>query len=237
MQTECYKETFFVKIVSILKNNTIFASVLSQKNMTDVKENIINVTVDLMCKVGIKSITVDDIAQQLGISKKTFYQHFANKEELVELVLTILEQKQSERINKYLSNSNFIDVVMYAFHFYNNVAPTLHKTPSFVYDLHKYYPQLEKVHIQNTRQNQINFLREMLQRGKKEGFLWEDLEVEITANLLNMLYENVLHKMILEEEKDQVAVFIRNILKIFAKGLLSPFGEEQIQKQLNKKDI
>ena len=101
MQTECYKETFFVKIVSILKNNTIFASVLSQKNMTDVKENIINVTVDLMCKVGIKSITVDDIAQQLGISKKTFYQHFANKEELVELVLTILEQKQSERINKY----------------------------------------------------------------------------------------------------------------------------------------
>ena len=57
------------------------------------KENIVQFAVEKMCKVGIRSVSIDDICRELGISKKTFYVYFESKDQLVREMLTLHEQK------------------------------------------------------------------------------------------------------------------------------------------------
>ena len=79
----------------------------AQKTMNDVRENILQVAIERMQQVGIRSVSVDDICHELGMSKKTFYVYFASKDDLVQAILQKHEQKVAHDLDNALSKRTY----------------------------------------------------------------------------------------------------------------------------------
>jgi len=157
----------------------------------DLRERIIKETGELCFKYGIKRITMDDIARQLGISKKTIYQHFRDKNEIVELLIANLVGFQSEVMDKNaaLSENSVKEVFMLVTHLKEMLSKI---NPMLFYDLQKYHPVAWEAFSAFRDRYFKNNLIKNLNRGISEGLFREELNLEIMSILrieeLNMIF-------------------------------------------------
>ena len=80
--------------------------------MNDVRENILQVAIERMQQVGIRSVSVDDICHELCMSKKTFYVYFPSKDDLVQAILHKHEQKVAHDLDNALSKRTITQVIV-----------------------------------------------------------------------------------------------------------------------------
>ena len=145
---------------------------------------------ELYYKYGIKSITMDDVAREMGISKKTLYQEVKNKTELVEKVIDFEIKKRTGEFNELdKSKLNAIEELFEVNRQINNVLEK--HNPSMHYDLRKYYPDIFK-RLHDSKQNRmLESLIKNLEKGKKEGLYRKEIDSEIIARLQVARAENV----------------------------------------------
>src|SRR5688500_16497450 len=143
----------------------------------EIRDKILLAAFELFGRFGIKSISMDDIARQIGTSKKTIYQWFATKDELVEESLKqFINQLEDEPIEK---PSNSLEALYHKILNINNRLTEIHI--SFFNDLRKYHWQAYQV-LENYQNYQLrDFFIGNLQQGKEQGFYRPDLNVEIIA--------------------------------------------------------
>ena len=112
----------------------------------EIKDRILFGAQDLFFKYGIKSITMDDIAKHLAVSKKTIYQFFADKNELVETLLSeSLKRDENELRQIQKDSENVIEEVLSLMKHMGNMFSKVH--PNIFYDLQKYHPEAWKQFI------------------------------------------------------------------------------------------
>ncbi len=144
--------------------------------------NIIQKVNEIFLKYGIKSVSMDDIARELGISKKTLYQYFTDKADLVSKVIDYqIDDKIScfgEVIDRKL---NAIEELLEIQRLLN--AFVQQYNPAIYYDLKKYYPELYQKLSHNRRQRMLDILLQNLEKGKQEGVYRAELNNEIIANI------------------------------------------------------
>ena len=121
-------------------------------------QNIIEGALQLYSKYGIKSVTMDDIAKELGISKKTLYLYVKDKEDLVRQVMSYQLEIQDVKF-KLVSdkNNNAIETLVEVSKHIVEFLKTIN--PSTRYDLKKYYPNILKMHIDYKRINFFDHIR------------------------------------------------------------------------------
>ncbi|MBT7850747.1 MAG: TetR/AcrR family transcriptional regulator [Flavobacteriaceae bacterium] len=149
------------------------------------RENIISKAEELFLSFGFKSVTMDDIANAMGISKKTIYAHFANKTELVEVVtFSILDHISDgiDRINAASINpiEELYDIKMFVMNYFKNerVSPQ--------YQLKKYYPQIfERLKIKQFEKMHSS-VENSLKMGMDTGLFRPDIDI----NFISRLYFN-----------------------------------------------
>ena len=149
------------------------------------KELILDKTRELFLTIGFKSVTMDDIANAMGISKKTIYAHFANKTELVEVVtFSILDHISDgiDRINAASINpiEELYDIKMFVMNYFKNerVSPQ--------YQLKKYYPQIfERLKIKQFEKMHSS-VENSLKMGMDTGLFRPDIDI----NFISRLYFN-----------------------------------------------
>lgn len=151
-----------------------------------VRSNIIKVAESLFVKYGIKSIKVDDICNELRMSKKTFYSEFENKEALIEIVWNRICQKGPEsfnRIEEIETCDNIIDLWLQG----PSVAVKEHnkKHEVFVYDLLKYYPEIHAKQVKEREAHISKVLTKVLNKGVEQGLFREDLNLDYLIPLCN----------------------------------------------------
>ncbi len=146
------------------------------------KEKIIKKATDLFLTLGFKSVTMDDIANELGISKKTIYLHFSNKNKLVEEVTFNLFIVICDGIDKVCENSNnpieeLYDIKMLVMHHLNN------ERASPQYQLKKYYPAI----FERLKYKQFDVMyesvKESLIKGKETKVFREDIDVDFISRM------------------------------------------------------
>lgn len=158
--------------------------------MSEQKDKILTVSWEMFFQFGIKSVTMDDIANKMGMSKKTLYQYFANKTELVSQACgwDIKNPKFSFQQDE-IKTLNAIDQYFEFFHFINELLQ--HKCDSMDYDLKKYYPEIWN----NFKDEKINiFQREILynlQKGIDEGLYRPELNIDFIGKNLTSFYLNI----------------------------------------------
>lgn len=148
----------------------------------DIKQQILNKSTALFMRYGIKSITMDDIARELGISKKTLYQYVENKSDLIGQIFQekIRTEKQCMSDIREAATDAVDEILRIARYVIEELRQM---SPTTMYDLRKYYRstwrQMEALHQRHIYQ----LIRENLERGQAEGLYRQNLDVDIVAKL------------------------------------------------------
>ncbi len=150
--------------------------------MDEKLDRILTESLRLFKKNGIRSVSMDDISKELGMSKKTIYQYFANKTELLEKVLSHMHEK--ERIpclDEDTANMNAIDILLAVS---RNVSIQLKDmNPINAYELQKYYPTIYREFIIRKRDHVFEQVKQNFTQGIAEGIYRNDLDIDLVARL------------------------------------------------------
>jgi AcrR family transcriptional regulator len=137
---------------------------------------------ELFMRYGLKSVTMDDIARHLSISKKTIYQHFSDKDELVnKFTLVVLESQQKEMLAIEASGQNVMEELYLSSEFLRNKVCNIN--PGLLFDLKKYFPKAWKIFSDYKRNFLKDILKRSLQRGIDEGYFRSELNLEILCRM------------------------------------------------------
>lgn len=209
------------------------------KDISD-KDRILNSALALYSKFGIKSITMDDLCRELGMSKKTLYQHVEDKNDLITQVLEhekVIHQQIWDKMTR--SDLNAIDELIHV-NRQVHLNQGIH-SPTFYFDLKKYYPQIYSEWMSNKRERMYEMIHRNLQKGLDEGLYREDLN-PATISKLHMSRTETLHSSeILEEEEIAHPDFIDEVFKYHIHGIcndkgLAYFKQKQQEKQDHKNE-
>ncbi|RWY54190.1 TetR/AcrR family transcriptional regulator [Mucilaginibacter gilvus] len=146
------------------------------------EERIIKGALDLFLQAGIKSVTMDDIARHLGMSKKTIYQYFGDKNELVVALVTARLQEDEREMNAIMeSSSNVIEEMIKMMKCSEDILSRVN--PIVFHDMQKYHPEAWQEFQRFKAEVIINKLEELLLKGISQGFIRDDIDVKILATM------------------------------------------------------
>ncbi len=167
----------------------------AKKNMcTDLRAKILKTAGELFFKFGIRSVSIDDICNDLHISKKTFYTVFKQKDELVvELLDAILQKKEKDYRVVIEQECNVLDMLVQ--NFKKLRGRSIEKHLAFGYDLEKFYPELWHTHLIKMKELDQTYTAQMLQKGILQGMYRKDLNVEATAILISNMVPDTLKEL------------------------------------------
>jgi AcrR family transcriptional regulator len=146
----------------------------------EVKERILQKATDLFMRYGIRSITMDEIAGQLGISKKTIYQFFTDKDEMVDAIVDIQVRSNEKECQRCQGESdNAVHEIFNALKMAEELLKAMN--PLIMYDLEKHHPKAYR----KFRNYKYDFMYDMiiqnLERGIKEGLYRAEINTDIVA--------------------------------------------------------
>jgi AcrR family transcriptional regulator len=148
--------------------------------MHKVKDELISRTSDLFKNYGIKSITMDDIAIEFGISKKTIYKHFENKNDIVYQVAQHELRSEYKVLRKLFKQySNAIDQLLVTSKYIAGNLRFLNH--SLTYDMNKFYPQIWEKLIFQRKKSILNLIKQNLRTGIEQGIYQRNLNIDIIA--------------------------------------------------------
>lgn len=203
--------------------------------MNDVREDILQLAIKRMQQVGIRSVSVDDICHELGMSKKTFYVYFPSKDDLVQAILHKHEQKVGHDLDNALSKRTITQVIVEWTKIAQSTQKKELKTPAMMYDLEKYYPQLFAAHKKVMRQTAENILVQFLEKGVNEGIFRAEIDVDVVAMMfLDMQYRLLDLMTGGQMTKEEVHRIGRQRMDIMMRGILTHEGFETLKKQVEK---
>ena len=150
-----------------------------QKQM-EAKERIIKEARGLFFKLGIRSVTMDDIAAQVGMSKKTLYQHFADKDELVDnLVDGEIGLMQNETMECINNSANAIEEIFISMEMANKHFTKMN--PMVLFDLHKFHFNSFQKFMDHKNTFLMSVITDNLKRGLAENLYRTDTKIDIMA--------------------------------------------------------
>ena len=151
-------------------------------------DRIIDGATELFLQAGIKSVTMDDIAKHLGMSKKTIYQSFQDKNELVLALVTKRLKDDECEMSQLIGKSNNVIEEMIAMMKWSEEIFS-RANPIVIHDMQKYHPDAWK-QFQNFKSGVIvRTLEELLTKGIKQGYIRPDIDVKVMARMRVMQVE------------------------------------------------
>lgn len=149
-------------------------------------KNIVKTAEALFIKYGIRGVSIDDICNQLHISKKTFYTEFSQKEDVVREVHSHLQQKRRKSAEEFVMQpqNNVVDCIM----LYRQPAQyeMAKKHELFAYELVKYYPDILKEYLDSRAADIKLHLEDTLREGVETGYFRSDLDVEVMSHFISL---------------------------------------------------
>ena len=196
-------------------------------------ERILNSALSLYSKYGIKSITMDDLCRELGISKKTLYQHVDDKQDLIRKVIGHEIKMQRNAMEKmFQTEMNAIDELMHV-NKQIHLSQSIH-SPTFYFDLKKYYPDIYNEWIEYKRKRMYEMIMRNLEKGIAEGLFRKDMDARIISKLHVARVEMMHASTIIEEEEYSTASFIDEIFNYHIHGICNDQGLKYFRMKLDQ---
>jgi TetR/AcrR family transcriptional regulator, cholesterol catabolism regulator len=147
----------------------------------DTKDRILHAAFELFFRYGIKSVTMDDIAKHLSMSKKTIYQFFRDKDEVVHTLLEKELSKHGDEFRQITTDaSNVVEEVFTHMKKMHNMFEQIN--PNIFYDLRKYHPRTWEM-FHRFRINFSGVIEEALEKGKRDSFVRPDVNSKLLSKL------------------------------------------------------
>lgn len=200
--------------------------------MVEQQEKIIHVAGEMFFRLGIRSVSIDDICRELGISKKTFYVYFESKDALIERLLQTNLEYISSKMADLAALRDFRQLVKLFLKRQQNEKNDVRRVPQLVYDLKKYYPRQFADFQKRCFAIHKQYLVQYIQIGVEQGLVRANLNVEITALIFARIYSNAIRDF---EELETYNYNMHQLghvaLDILVRGILSKDGLELYDNQ------
>ena len=193
------------------------------------EEKILKGAEELFFKYGIRSVTMDDIAKHLGMSKKTIYQYYKEKDEIIhKLMLAHIKHDECTCRESFEQSSNIVEEV---FNMMKNIHEIFGKVnPQLFYELQKYYPKTWKLFTDFKEGFILNLVEKSLEKGKKEGYVRPDVNVKILARLRMEEIEMAMSPSAFPPDKFKILDVQLTIVEHFLYGICTLRGHKLINK-------
>lgn len=194
----------------------------------ELKDKIVECAANMFMGNGVRSVKMDDIANQLSISKRTLYEIYNNKEELLYAVVQERHKKEDMEWKELGDNSdNVMDILVGILRMRMQHMKDI--SPEFYHDLNN-YPSVVALISERRKFRMQKFLKFLL-RGRREGFFLSDVNYEFMVQIIDMAIYNTLignQKYIDVQEFVHISVllFIRSICTTKGLKVLDSFLKE-----------
>jgi TetR/AcrR family transcriptional regulator, cholesterol catabolism regulator len=219
-------ETFFPIFVSGVQKDYTFAP------MEEKKMEILQKTALVYMRYGIRSVTMDDLARELGMSKKTLYQYFPDKDSLVQEIMHLkvaMDQQLNEMARQHASNA--IDEM---FEISQSVADLIRNVhPSVFYDLQKYHPKAWAI-MENHKWNYVyNQILSNIKRGMTEGLYRDNMNPELIARMHLAKTDMIFAGNLFPPNEFNLEEVFTELFRFQIRGMASEKGIEYLKKRMN----
>jgi AcrR family transcriptional regulator len=208
---------------------------IAQAAHTSQAKEILHGASELFLRYGVKSITMDEIARHISVSKKTIYQHFADKNELViTFTRMVLEQQKSEMIDLENSGVNVMESLRDLSEFLRNKVCNIN--PSLLFDLKKYFPQAWKIFTEHKKTFLKDHLKRLLERGMKEGYFRANLNMNIISKMRIEQVEMIFNPDMFSESEFNISEVHMQLFQHFVYGICTLKGHEEFNRLMKVAD-
>lgn len=197
----------------------------------DIRKKIITGAGELFVKHGTRQVTMDTIAHALGISKRTIYENFKDKNDLLINFLTITIHNHKNKALEIINESeNVIEALFY-------FAELNHKemskvNPCFISDMKKYHPKVFQRIYDNGDLRNMEITYTILKKGINEGVFTKEINIDVANRFIHHTFDFV---QIAENEINchQIEIW-RSVHLPYLKGISTEKGNQQISALLMK---
>jgi AcrR family transcriptional regulator len=198
------------------------------------EQQLVEGAMALFMRFGIKSVNMDDVARQLGVSKKTLYLYFKDKEDLLGKVVQRHCSMEDESIAHIVSKKlSAIEEMFEIMHWVISLLSKIH--PSVKFDLEKYHPELGNTMKRARAQVVHSCILNNLKKGKKEGTYRKDLDAEIITRIYLARIDAFLDPEIFPFHRFKPVDVYKELFQYHIHGIASEKGIEQLEQIMKQK--
>ena len=195
----------------------------------EIKDKILQAAFKLFMRHGIKSVSMDDIALNIGVSKKTLYKWFDNKDQLV---LTMIQQEitamEGECCSFTIEADNAIEELFSIMEMVRQKMAGMH--PSLFYDLEKYHRAAWQVWTRHKNEFILKQIYTNIKKGIAQGWYRSDLDVDILARIRLAQIQDVFNPELFPPDKFDLQKVQIVTLEHFMMGIATLKGHKLINK-------
>lgn len=197
------------------------------------REKIILKSAELFLTLGFKSVTMDEIANALGISKKTIYQHFDNKTKLVEATTTQIFENICGGIDCICDKSHnpieeLYDIKMFVMTYLKN------EKASPQYQLKKYYPQIHNnLHLKQFEKMYVS-VKDSMQKGVDTGLFRKNINVDFISRMYFNGMSGIKDETIFPTSIFTMEYLMESYLEYHLRAICTEKGLQTLNKFINK---
>jgi TetR/AcrR family transcriptional regulator, cholesterol catabolism regulator len=195
----------------------------------DTRNRIIEGAAELFKMYGIKSVTMDSLSSHLGISKRTIYEVFSDKDELLEGVLKCMAEKQKELIKRILDDSeNAIVAIFKMLEFTRNHFQDM--SPAFLADLKKYHHDVLMKRSDKCEMPDFSSNVTVIERGINEELFRKEIHPELVNRCLHSLGRSTMDHELYPFEQFSRHEVTKNVFITYLRGISTEKGLDLIDK-------
>ncbi|MBC7641715.1 MAG: TetR/AcrR family transcriptional regulator [Flavobacterium sp.] len=192
------------------------------------KDKIIHKATEMFLKLGFKSVTMDDIACEMCISKKTIYKYFCNKELLIQEGNEYFNTQINAEVDKIIgSSSNAIEENFTIRKMFANMFKVAETSP--LYQLKKHYPDIHKQVMEHQTDLCTTCFRQNIIKGIEQGFYRNNIDVESHIKFYYTIIFNINDNTPSEKETQKLEL---EALEYHTRAMATPKGIAELEKQL-----
>lgn len=200
-----------------------------------VKERILETALKMFRTYGVKGVTMFDIARDCGISKKTVYEHFADKQALID---EGMQQLLTNHINYFTeclqTTDNAIEELVRNMNYVTNLAKTLN--PVMLYEIQKYHPDTWKSIESFKEDGMLCNIKKNLKRGMTEGLYRQNLQIDIVARMRQLQLEAAFDPIQYPADQFEMHAVMEQVTAHFILGIATIKGHKLVNQYLQIKE-
>lgn len=200
-----------------------------------VRDRILEMALKLFRIYGVKGVTMFDIARDCGISKKTVYEHFSDKESLIgEGMQQLLNNHSNYLTQSHTEAKDAIDELVRNMKYITGMARTLN--PVMLFEIQKYHPDIWNK-IEAFKGNYIlDGIRKNLERGMSEGLYRQHLNLNIIARMRQLQLEAAFDQLQYPADKFEMPEVMDQVTAHFVLGIATIKGHKLVNQYLQIKE-
>ncbi len=199
------------------------------------KDKILEKAAEMFLTLGVKSVTMDEIAKDLGISKKTIYTHFSTKTRLIEATTFHLFTEIEQGINEIRNRDmNAIEEHYVIKNFALKNLKDEKSSPQF--QLQKYYPKIYSEIKKKQKRLMEDMLRENLERGIRQGFYREEIPLKFLCRIYFVQILGIKDRELFPETEFSTQQLVEDQLEYHLRAIVTEKGLDTLKRHIKSNE-